>query len=826
MRVRTSTGSATAVCTLSSCRPTPAVGRQHTPVGPGRTRLVAVGGPATPFYGGEVSAAAGLTAAEVAARVEAGAVNRTPRGPQRTVGQIVRANTLTLFNLILGSMAALVLVFGDWRDALFLTAVVVNTGVGIVQELRAKATLDRLSVVGEARPRVRRDGVVVEVPAEQVVRDDVVLAGAGDTVVVDGEVLESEGLEVDESLLTGEAEPVAKVAGQQVRSGSFVAAGSGSYRATRVGAEAYAAQLAAKARRFRLVSSDLRDGVNRILRVMAMIIVPVGALLAVTQLRHASSLAQAVSGAVAGTSTMVPEGLVLLTSIAFAVGVVRLGRRDVLVQELPAIEGLARVDVLCVDKTGTLTEPGMVLDDVVLLDGGGTVEAALGALGAIEERPNPTLAAVVAACPAPGWTATASVPFSSARKWSGARFGQHGGWVLGAPDVLLDPADPAHSQSQALAGQGLRVLLLARSAGDLDDQHHLGALTPAALVTLRQRLKPDAAAVIEYFRTQGVAVKVLSGDSPRTVAAVLRDLDLPGRVVDAGALAPDVLEREVEDVVAFGRVTPEQKRAIVHALQAHGHTVAMTGDGVNDVLALKDADIGVAMASGSQATRGVAQVVLTDNRFEQMPTVVAEGRRVVNNIERVAGLFLTKTAYATCISLLCGVVGLAFPFLPRHLTVISALTIGIPGFLLALGPNTRRYRPGFVGRVTRFAVPAGVVAALATFATYAVALSLEQSTRAEATTVASIVLFMVAWWVVVLVAEPLTGIRLAMVVAMAAGFVLVLAVPWTREFFAFTLPEPVDLAVTVGIGVLAIGVLQVVLRIVRVGSRRVSRARA
>jgi len=765
-------------------------------------------------YGEGVGGAWGLTSAEVAARVAAGAVNRVPRGPQRTVAQIVRANTLTLFNLILCSLGALVLVVGDWRDALFLSAVVVNTGVGIVQELRAKATLDRLSVVGEARPRVRRDGRVVEVPPDAIVRDDVVVAVTGDTVVVDGEVLESSGLEVDESLLTGEAEPVAKEPGGPVRSGSFVTAGSGCYRATRVGAEAYAAQLAQKARRFTLVRSDLRDGINTILRVMGVIIIPVGVLLAVTQLRHAGSLAQAVSGAVAGTSTMIPEGLVLLTSVAFAVGVVRLGRRRVLVQELAAIEGLARVDVLCIDKTGTLTEPGMVFDEVVTLDARAPVDAALGALGAAEATPNPTLAAVASARPAPrDWTTAAAVPFSSDRKWSGARFVGRGTWVLGAADVLLDVSDPARQQADRLAAQGRRVLLLARATGGLADPDDLGTLTPVALATLQQRLKPDAADVVGYFRGEGVDVKVLSGDNPRTVTAVLRALDLGGEAVDARTLPTDLdaLGAEAEGAPAFGRVSPEQKRALVHALQRRGHTVAMTGDGVNDVLALKDADIGVAMASGSDATRGVAQVVLVDNRFEQMPSVVAEGRRVVTNIESVARLFLTKTAYATTISMLSGVVGLAFPFLPRHLTVISVLTIGVPGFFLALAPNTRRYRPGFVGRVTWFAVPAGTVAALATFITYAVALSLETADRAEATTMASIVLFLVAWWVVVLVSRPLTRMRVLLVVSLMLGFVLVLAVPWTRAFFAFTLPGPTLTLTALLIAAIAIGVLHLVL---------------
>jgi cation-transporting ATPase E len=769
-----------------------------------------------------VGALVGLTATAVAERVASGQVNRLPRGTSRTVGQIVRANTLTLFNLIIGTMAALVLVFGDWRDALFVVAIVVNTGIGIIQELRAKATLERLSVVGEAQPRVLRDGTAVDLPMEQIVVDDIVLVGPGDKVVVDGALVEATWLEVDESLLTGEADPVSKRPGDPVLSGSFVVAGSGAYRATRVGTSAYAVELAEQARRFTLVSSDLRAGINRILTAMGFVVVPVGVLLIISQLRNAESFSAAVTGAVAGTVTMVPEGLVLLTSIAFAVGVIRLGQRNVLVQELPAIEGLARADVVCLDKTGTITEPGMAVQEIRVLDASAPVDEALGALGAAEKRPNPSLAAIAAARPAPdGWVAQASVPFSSARKWSGVRYAGRGAWVLGAPEVLLAEDDPILIEVREHAERGLRVLLLARAGGQLSDAEDLGPLHPVALVVISQRIKPDAAATLRYFRDQGVAVKVLSGDSPQTVSAVVRALDVPGvgEGIDARSLPTelDAVGEVMDRETAFGRVSPHQKQAMVRALQSRGHTVAMTGDGVNDVLALKDADIAVAMASGSDASKGVAQIVLVDNRFEQLPVVVAEGRRVVNNIERVAGLFLTKTAYATVISLLSGVVGLPFPFLPRHLTVISALTIGIPGFFLALGPNRRRYRPGFVPRVARFALPAGTVAALASFVTYAVSLTIEDSTRAEAQTLASIVLFVVALWVVILVAQPLNAVRVALVVAMAAGFVLVLVVPVTRQFFAFTLPETIDVVITVGLALVAVGTLQVVLGII--GSR-------
>ncbi len=762
----------------------------------------------------------GLSAAEVAERVARGEVNDVPSAPSRTVGQILRGNTLTLFNAIIGSLCALVLVYGNWRDALFGLVVVANTGVGVVQELRAKRTLDRLAVVGEARPRVRRDAAAVHVPLGEVVLDDLVLVAAGDKVVVDGVVREGEGLEVDESLLTGEADPIAKAPGDEVLSGSFVTAGSGAYQATRVGARAFAAQLAEEAKRFTLVRSDLMAGINRVLRVMVAVMVPVGVLLAWTQMRNARTFSDAVAGAVAGVVTMIPEGLVLLTSVAFAVGVVRLGRHQVLVQELPAIEGLARVDVVCLDKTGTLTEPGLRLTEVRPVGADAPVETVLRSLVAAFPDRNASLAAVAEAYPVgpPVWAPTAVVAFSSARRWSGAGFGVDGEWALGAPEALLDAGDAVRVAAEEAAGRGLRVLVLARVLEGPLDPRGPGPVAAAALVVLDQRVKPDAAATLRYFADQQVAVKVVSGDSPRTVAAVVALLGVPGATdggVDGSQLPDDPAElaAEVERAVVFGRVGPRRKRDMVEALQRNGHTVAMTGDGVNDVLALKSADIGVAMASGSEATRAVAQLVLVDNRFEHLPEVVAEGRRVINNVERVANLFLTKTVYATCLSLLSGVAGLPFPFLPRHLTVVSTLTIGIPGFFLALAPDPRRSRPGFVRRVVRFALPCGVVAAAASFGAYAAARLDRDDTSRQDSTLAAIVLFLVVWWVVVVIARPLTRLRRLLAATMLAAFLALLATPWTRAFFAFELPDRPATAAGLAVAAAAIGVIEVVLRV-------------
>ncbi|ROO91306.1 cation-transporting ATPase E [Actinocorallia herbida] len=741
--------------------------------------------------------ATGLTAAEVAERGAAGLVNRVPRRSSRSVGEIARANVLTRFNALIGTLFVLVLVFGDWRDGLFGGIILANTLIGIVQELRAKRTLDRLAVLGEQRVRVVRDGRTTEVAQATVVQDDLVVVRAGDRIVVDGPVVDSRALEVDESLLTGEAEPVAKLPGDEMLSGSFVVAGGGSFVARKVGGEAYAARLVAEASRFKLAKSELQAGINRFLKYVTWLLVPVGVLLTISQFLSTRSLSEAVVGAVAGVVTMVPEGLVLMTSIAFAVGVVRLGRRRCLVQELPAIEGLARVDVLCLDKTGTLTEPGMDLEEVVPLKAGLPVDRALRALVAADPSPNPTLTAIAASLPdesgAP-WEAGEIVPFSSARKWSGTSFGEHGDWVLGAPDVLLAPGSAALKEAGRLGATGRRILALVHGPeGRLADLARdsavfaeSAALEPAALIVLGQRIRPEAKGALAYFAREGVAVKVLSGDDPVSVGAIAASLGVPG--ADRPYDAREITETDIQDVLekhtVFGRVSPQQKRAMVRALQARGHTVAMTGDGVNDVLALKDADLGVAMGSGSGATRAVAKVVLLDDSFATLPHVVAEGRRVLGNIERVANLFLTKTVYSILLSVLVGVVGVRFPFLPRHLTLISALTIGIPAFVLALAPNLERARPGFVPRVLRFAVPAGLALGGATFAGYLLAIDDPSTEFAQDSTTATFALFLLSLWVLALIARPYTWWRVALVVTMGTAFLVVLAVPGLREFFA------------------------------------------
>lgn len=792
----------------------------------------------------------GLTAAEVAERVADGRVNRSPDGSSRSLWAIIRGNVFTRFNAILGTLLVVILTVGPFQDALFGIVLFTNMAIGIIQELRAKRTLDRLTLLTAPVVVVARDGDRHEITVEEVVDGDVVELVQGTQIVADGTVVAADGLEVDESLLSGESVPLSKEPGTEVLSGSFVTAGQGWYRAERIGADSYANQVTAEARQFSLVRSELRRGTDRILGMVTWLILPTAVLLIISQLASNTSLPGAIRGTVAGVGSMIPEGLVLLTSIAFTAGVLRLARRNVLVQELAAIEGLARVDVVCTDKTGTITEPELEVTEVVPLDataagdvppgdgatpgndgatpGAGAagapihdIAAVLGALAAADPEPNASGQALAAAFDPPGWTTTWRAAFTSARRYSGAGFGEHGDWIMGAPNELLAAAGDSELARRAAeivddqSRRGRRVLLVARTEGEpAPDAPPVGV--PVALVAIEERVRANARATLDYFAAQDVTVKVMSGDDPRTVGAVAARVGIAHaeEPYDASDLPddPEELADLVESTHVFGRVGPQQKQAMVRALQARGHTVSMTGDGVNDVLALKEADLGVAMGSGAAVSRSVAPVVLLDSDFAGLPPVLAEGRRVIANVERVANLFVTKTVYAALLALSVGVLHVPFPFLPRHLTIISSLTIGIPAFFLALAPNDRRAVPGFVGRVLRFAVPAGLLAAIATMSAYGIARS-QSVPQIEARTTATITLFIVALWVLAILARPTDFWRLGLEAGLAGAFVLALLVPWSRHFFALNMAPPEITTAAVGIAVAAAALLEVAWRV-------------
>lgn len=759
----------------------------------------------------------GLTTAEVRDRVAAGQTNVTPRPGGRTTWDIVRTNTFTWFNLILGVLFVFMVTFGSYRDALFGSIIVINTFIGIIQEMRAKIALDRLTLLTAPAARVLRDESEIEVPVSDVVLDDVVRVSTGDQIVADGEVLESRSLEVDESLLTGESVPVTKERGDHLLSGSFVVAGGGLFRTTAVGADAYAQRLTGEGKRYVRLRSDLMVGINNILRVIGIGILPIGGLLIWAQFRMDATMEHGVTNTVAALVAMIPQGLVLLTSIAFAVSAIALARRNVLTRELPAVEGLARVDVLCIDKTGTITEPTPGFERFETLDSEPDLEpaalAALGALAGGASGKNSTLDAITAALPTPSdWVMEDAVPFSSARKWSAARFARHGSWVLGAPEIVgaagteIDAsAAEARGRAAELAEEGLRVLMLSRTRDPLSGETLPPGLVPAGLVILSERVREDAPQTLAYFRQQGVAIKVISGDNPATVATIAAKAGVPGaeRAIDARTLPQgEQLADIMETTTVFGRVDPDQKSAMVEALQSRGHTVAMTGDGVNDVLALKKADMGIAMGTGTAAAQAVSQLVLVDSRFSTLPGVVAEGRRVTANIERVAHLFTTKSVWAAILAISIAVISVSYPILPRHLTIMDALVIGIPGFFLALAPNPRRFVPGFVYRVARFVIPTGILAAITVLGSYLLIRRMGASV-VEAQTMETVVFCVIGFRVIAAVERPIRGWRLGLLLCMAGLLALAFAVPFTRSFFALDLPAWEVIGVAAGTCVFA-----------------------
>ncbi|ROR66162.1 HAD-IC family P-type ATPase [Agrococcus jenensis] len=795
--------------------------------------------------------ATGLTAAEVAVRIADGRVNRLANASSRSLLSILRVNLFTLFNLVIAVCTAVLIVLGRWQDALFSFAAISNVVIGVVQEHSAKRKLDGLALLHVQRSTVVRDGERRDVAMGELVQDDILLLRRGDQVPADGVIVATEGVDLDESLLTGESEPQLKHVGDGVLSGSAVSAGSASVQLTSVGSDSFAARLTAEARRFSLVHSELRVALNRVVTWISIALVPLIAIVLNGQMQARGGWAAAIASgewqdavvlSTAAISASVPQGLILMTSIAFAVAAVKLARSQVLVQELAAVEGLARVDVICLDKTGTLTEGDVELLEVTPVDDAGTPRAAVwaDALRAVDVQPgtpawpaalawfghdedaNPTAQAIRPALDAPGLAPSAVIGFSSARRMSAVAFASgaaRGTWVLGAPEsVLGDGAGDSAVGQRALeiAAAGRRALVLAHAEHPIDQEQcerlELPPLRPVAVVAFGERVRDDAAATLEYFRAQGVEVRVISGDHPRTVGAVARQVSIPlqGDAYDARHLPTDAeeLKAVLADHHVLGRVSPGQKRGIVEALQAMGRTVAMTGDGVNDALALKTADLGIAMGEGAAATKAVARLVLLDGRFSHLPQVVAEGRQVIANIERVSRIFLTKTTYAFTLALLFGAFLVQYPFLPRQLSATDGLTIGIPAFVLALMPAATRYVPGFLGRSLRFTIPAGVTVALAVLAITLIGRGAEVDER-QVQTAAVITLTVCGLWVLGIACRPFTLVRAGIVALMVVALVVAVLVPVVRDFFQFQLPEGPLLLASIGIGLVGSALIEV-----------------
>ena len=801
----------------------------------------------------------GLSADQVAERMRLGLTNIQPNTTSRSVWAIVRTHLFTLFNLILGLCAAVIIFLGRWLDLLFSLAALSNIVIGFVQEFSAKRTLDRIALLRRDPARVLRDGQILHVALEELVLDDILLLTRGDQVPADGCVLDAEGLDLDESLLTGENDPVTKRPGDAVLSGSSVTGGSGRVRLTAVGASSHAASLAAEARKFRPIFSELRSGMEKVVTWLTWALVPIILVVLNGQMQAVGGWSTAFSSgawedalvvAVSSVASMVPQGLALMTTIAFAVAAVKLARDEVLIQEQPAVEVLARVDTVCFDKTGTLSEGGVAFDAVHPLPRGGSVQAeprsgqgvqtedpqppreaaqaALAWFGA-DPHANPTAAALAGGFPEPPADEPAAIlPFSSAHRFSGVEFASTGAWILGAPEALLAPealdalpdagdVRDARAQASELAASGLRTLVLShapaltRDAEGRPVQQLPAAQRPVALVTFREQIRRDARETLEYFAAQGVAAKVLSGDNPTTVAAAAREagLELAGNPIDASTLpeAGPALSEAVHQHTVFGRVSPKQKKNMVLALQERGHVVAMTGDGINDALALKYADLGIAMGNAAPATKAVSRLVLLDGQFSRLPAVLAEGRKIIANIERVTHLFLSKTAFAVMMGMTLGLLAWTFPFLPRQYSTADLLILGAPAFILTMLPNNQRYVRGFLRRALHFAVPNAVIVTAAVVAVnaYAKLWAAEPADTRQVQTASFLVLVLVGLWILCVGSRPLSRARLGLVTAMYAGLVLVLTVPLSLWYHQFAIPAS-DLLVT-ALGVAAAGCL-------------------
>jgi cation-transporting P-type ATPase E len=730
----------------------------------------------------------GLTEAEARRRLaERGPIE--PPASSRSYRSIVRANTFTVFNAILVGFGVVTLLFADWRDALFLFILLANSGIGIAQEVRAKRSLDRLAALVAPTATVVRDGKARELRVEDVVPGDLVELTPGDQVIADGKLEEASGLLLDESILTGESRPTSRGPGEDVRSGSFAVEGSGTYTVTAVGPDSYAERLAGEAREFRHPRSPLETSLNQLLLILVAVMVPLGIALGYALWERNEPFRSSVETAVAGAVSMVPEGLILLASITYAAAALRMTRRGALAQQLNAIESIASVDVVCLDKTGTLTEPSIRVLETIPAAGVAEdeLEDALGRYAASAGARNGTLEAIAASFDGRAEQPRAEVPFSSRRRWSGLEIGRTS-YVLGAPERFR--LDGLHERARAEAGSGRRVVAFGttESLPEPDEASpKLEGVRPLGLVVLGEQIRPEAPETVQWFLDEGVELKVLSGDAPQTVAAIARDVGIPIERVEEGTNGRPDLGASV-----VGRIPPEGKRDFVEALRDSGRYVAMVGDGVNDVPALKAARLGIAQGSGAQMAKSVADVILVRGEFGVVPPMVSEGRNILRNIQRLTKLFVAKSVFAAFLILSIGLTREDYPLLPRHLTIAAGLTIGIPAFFLALAPSTGEWRSkSFFREVSQFAVPTGVAAGFGVLSAFLLARNVFELSLVSSRTAATTVLIIVGLYLVLILEA--TGFRRLQRVtvlcgAMLALYVLVLALPSARDFFMLDVP--------------------------------------
>ncbi len=717
----------------------------------------------------------GLTAAEVQQRIKSGLSNGSFNVKTKSVGQIFRDNIFTLFNLINVILAVFVALTGSYRNMLFMGVILANIAIGIFQEIRSKRTIDRLSLISAPKAHLVRDGKEVSCAVSEIVMDDIMLLASGRQICADG-VLAEGSCEVDESLITGESDPILKHEGDELLSGSFVVSGTGAAQVIRVGADSYANKITSGAKYVKKQSSEMMASINKIISTISVCIVPFALVLFFKAIFiTGQDFSRGIVSTVAALIGMIPEGLVLLTSLALAVSSIRLASKQTLCQDLYCVEHLARVDVLCLDKTGTITEGCMEVTDLVAVDEGFDAEGAINAVAAALSDPNPTLAAIKAKYSAgTSLSCTRAIPFSSAKKWSAAAFEGVGTYAIGAPGFVLPPEKFAEIKPlcEEYTSKGMRVLVLAHSESQPAENDLPADISAKAVVVLSDKIRATAPATLEYFRKQGVTLKVISGDDPVTVSNVAKKAGLIGAesYIDAAALTPEALPAAAEKYTVFGRVTPYQKLELIKALKAGGHKVAMTGDGVNDVLALKEADCSVAMQSGSDAARNVSQLVLLNSDFASMPLVVEEGRRAINNIQRSAALFLVKTIFSFLLAIVFLIVPSAYPFQPIQMTLISALTIGAPSFLLALEPNHNRVKGSFIANVLKRAFPGGASVVIGIILLLA-AQSIFAIPQAEASVIATFITAATCFGVLFNVCRPFNKLRAGMLALLVVGFV-------------------------------------------------------
>lgn len=753
----------------------------------------------------ETNPETGLSSAQAQERVDAGWANLPIDPPGKTVGQIIKSNVFTYFNMLFFLLAAFVLVFGTWQNAMFLGVVFANIAIGIVQELRSKRTLDKLTLLTAPHGAVIRDGRQRKIPTSEMVRDDIVVFSAGSQIFADAVVVAGE-CSVNEALITGEADEIKKPAGADLLSGSFVVSGECRARLTQVGADSYANRLTIEAKEAKPPQqSEMMRSLTRLVQIIGIAIIPLGILMAIKEIVWLErSVSNGVVATVASLIGMIPEGLYLLTSMALAAGVVRLAQKKTLVHDMGCIETLARVDVLCVDKTGTVTENKMAVEDVIPLCPDRFEEEDIRLIMAdyvaAMRADNDTMAALRKYFTGKvTQQAIKAVPFTSAKKFGGVSFHEDETYLLGAPDVLLGERYGKYArQIDAYSSKGCRVLLLALYDGQPDDEELDAPLMPISLILLSNKIRAEAPETFRYFAKQGVAIKVISGDNAMAVSEVAKRAGIKGAesYVDARTLETDEdIAEAIEKYTVFGRVTPDQKRKFVRALKAGGHTVAMTGDGVNDVLALKEADCSIAMASGSDAASQVSHIVLLESNFAAMPSVVAEGRRVINNIERSAALFLVKNIFSFALALISLIFTLPYPVTSAQMSLVSALTIGAPGFVLAMEPNISRIKGKFLPNVIYRALPGALTDLFLVLGVILFCMVFEVEDNMMST-VCAIILNIVGLMVVHFTCKPYNLLRKMMIGGLTAAFVFcVVMLPQLFTLSSLDLPGAMILVV-------------------------------